>query len=417
MARVQQSKIPHDNDAEESLLGAIMLTNSAVDAVSEALLPEHFYRPAFGIIYRTILNLREHGIEINPVTVQDQLEKTGTMDALGDPAILIKLMSNTASSTGARHFAEIIIDRALRRRMMAEGQALAEQAADMTNDALETLESHQIAVGNLGSTVIDREPDDWSVEEFIARPKDTVEKWVIRGVIRRQHKLMLVGPEGGGKSWVLRFIAICAAYGIHPWRHDEIKPIRTLIVDLENPEDALYDSFETILKQVRRVSSEQPQTNRLWWRPAGINLRSRVDLAEFENVIRARRPDLVCLGPLYAAFDNSSKDFGWETAAREVQVALKRLMVRYDFALMVEDHAPQDRSGGMRPYGSSFWRRWPDVGIGMEPINGPDDTAFKLSHWRGSRVKLDWPTEMFRGADLGNPWPFVGNWASPNAPK
>jgi len=174
----------------------------------------------------------------------------------------------------------------------------------------------------------------------------------------------------------------------------------------------LYDSFELILKQVSKVSPQSETVNRLWWRPAGINLRSRVDVAEFENVIRVRRPDLVCFGPLYAAYDNTSKDFGWETAAREVQTTLKQLMVRYNFALMIEDHAPQGDAAGkrqMRPYGSSFWRRWPDIGLGLETVGDRDD-IMKVTRWRGDRVVTDWPSVIERGTASGSPWPFVGRW-------
>ena len=125
------------------------------------------------------------------------------------------------------------------------------------------------------------------------------------------------------------------------------------------------------------------------------------------------RPDLVCMGPLYAMYENSSKDFGWETAAREVQGVLKGLMVRYNFALMLEDHAPGGTGDGkrqIRPYGSSFWRRWPDIGIGMEPVTEGRDDVLELKRWRGDRVPTDWPKIIERGNITGSPWPFLGRW-------
>ena len=403
------SQIPNDLDAEESVLGAMLMSDLAVDAVSDVLATSDFYNPSHGVIYDAILKLRQSGSPVDAVTVSSALAEAGMLESIGGNAILGKIQMDTPSVSGAAHYAQIVIDRALRRRMMQEGHALAQYAADMTIDAGDTLETHQAVVSQLGTVMIDAEPDDVSVEEFINRPREKMERWAVHHLVRRQHKLMLVGGEGAGKSWILRFIAICAAYGVQPFRHEKIKPIRTLIVDLENPEDALYDSFETILRTVTRFNPRDDASSRLWWRPAGINLRSRVDAAALENVIRTRRPDLVCLGPLYAAYDNSGKDFSWETAAREVQSTLKQLMVRYDFGLMIEDHAPQDRSGGMRPYGSSFWRRWPDIGIGMEPVTG-SDTAFRVNHWRGSRVKTDWPSVIERGDAVGSPWPFVATW-------
>jgi len=403
---------PYEQEAEEAVLGAMMLSHLAIDAVSGSLAATDFYRPMYGHVYDSILRLHARGVVVDPVTVRADLETTVGASVIGDGVALVEMVVGAPSVTAVRHYAEIVLDRSLRRRLMVEGNELAKQAMTLTVDPMDLLQSHQALVATMGSTLIDHEPDDTSIEEFVARPRSNVSPWVIHGLLRRRHKIMIVGGEGAGKSWVLRFMAICAAYGVHPFRHDRIKPIRTLIIDLENPEDALYDSFEMMLKQVASYNPQDKTHARLWWRPAGINLRNRVDVAELENVIRTRRPDLVCLGPLYAAYENTSKDFGWETAAREVQVVLKQLMVRYDFGLMIEDHAPQADSKGkrdMRPYGSSMWRRWPDVGIGMEPVEG-NEHSFQLTRWRGDRVPLDWPEFITRGSAMGSPWPFVGTW-------
>ena len=403
---------PHDEEAEQSVLGAMMLSNLAIDTVARSLTSADFYRPLHGNIYDAILKLHSRGVAVEATIVRSELESMVGLESAGDPSTLREMVVNAPSVTSARHYAEIVLDRALRRRLMVEGMELARQASSLTENPIEVLENHHALISTFGSSVIDHEPDDISVEEFMDRPKNNVSPWVVHGLIRRQHKIMIVAGEGSGKTWLLRYVALCAAYGIHPFRHQRVKPIRTLIIDLENPEDSLYDSFEVILKQVSIFNPQQETHNRLWWRPAGINLRNRVDVAELENVIRARRPDLVCFGPLYASYENTSKDFGWETAAREVQQVLKTLMVRYNFGLLIEDHAPQADGNGkrqMRPYGSTMWRRWPDIGIGMEPVEGRTD-SFKLSRWRGDRVPTDWPTWITRGSASGSLWPFVATW-------
>ena len=408
--------IPYDAEAEECVLGAMLLSYQAVETVSEFMASTDFYGPGHGLLFDTIVGLYSSGTKSDTVTVADALTRAGALEDVGGRSALVRMTVNTPAVSSARHYAEIVLDRSLRRRLMIEATELASQARDMSLDVTDVLDSHRALVSTLGATLIDHEPDDIAVEDFLKLPKDQMSPWVVHGIIRRRHKLMLVGGEGSGKSWMLRFIAICAAYGVEPFRHTIVDPIRTLIVDLENPDDALFDSFEAILRQVTNFNPQSETVARLWHRPQGMNLRNRVDLAELENVIRARRPDLVCLGPLYAAYENSAKDFGWETAAREVQTVLKRLMVRYDFALMIEDHAPQADGSGkrvMRPYGSSFWRRWPDIGIGMEPLSSGDEEredAFRLTRWRGDRVVTDWPKIIERGSATGSPWPFVGRW-------
>lgn len=406
---------PHDIVAEESVLGAMLIANTAVDSVVEFLTPADFYHPAHQAVYDAIVRLYATGTKIDAVTVVNALDGADVLKGVGGPSALIRWMSDTPSTTAARHYAEIVMDHGLRRRGMGEAQELMHRFADLSIDPADTLELAQVTLAAMGSAIIDHEPDDWAVEDFIERSKEGMSPWVVKNLIRRRHKVMLVGGEGSGKSWILRYVAICVAYGVQPFRHKEQERVNTLIVDLENPEDALFDSFEAILRKVRAFNPQDTTVNRLWWRPQGLNLRNRVDLAEFENVIRARKPDLICLGPLYAAYENSSKDFGWETAAREVQTILKKLMVKYDFALLIEDHAPQGDGAGkrqMRPYGSSFWRRWPDIGIGMEPLSDGCEDQFRLTRWRGDRVPTDWPKIIRRGSAAGSDWPFVGDWGN-----
>lgn len=406
-------QIPHDPEAEASVLGAMMLSPASAERVAGTLVASDFHSPANGAIFDAVVRLWSRGGQIDAVTVWNQLQSDGTDSLVENPGAILGMIADCPSSAAVGHYARIVMDKASRRRIISETRELSELAYNESVPVEEILEDAQTVFGGIGSGVLDKEPDDISVEEFLARPRNEISPWVIHGLIRRRHKVCVVGFEGSGKSWLARFVAICAAYGVQPFRHERITPVRTLVADFENPEDALYDSFAAIMRKVTTFRPDaQDAVNRLWWKPQGINLRNRGDLAAFENVIRKRRPDLVCLGPLYAAYENSAKDFGWETAAREVQVALKKLMVRYDFALLIEDHAPQADNQGkrqIRPYGSSFWRRWPDIGIGMEPVGERDD-LFKLARWRGDRVPTDWPKYLERGSAIGSSWPFVGRW-------
>ena len=406
------SEPPNNQEAEECVLGAMLMSNQAIDAVIDTLVAEDFYKPAHAVIYSAIVKMRQAGGKIDTMTIGTELGRTDTLDRIGGMPTLLELVINTPSTGAVDKYAEFVIEASLRRRLMGEASELAAQAADLTRSVEDVLDAHRATMATIGSTAIHSEPDDISVEEFVELHKDAdpLSKWVIHGLIRKRHKLMLVAGESHGKSVLMRYIAICAAYGLHPFRHSMERPIRTLIVDLENPEDVLTESFEMILKKVVQEVPQGITQNRLWWRPAGINLRNRVDLAQLENVIRVRRPELVCLGPMYCAFEMKPGE-PWETPARQVQNALKTLMVRYDFALIIEDHAPQADSSGkrpMRPYGSSFWRRWLDIGIGMEPINDPP-TAFEMKIWKG-RVGTDWPKFIERGDTSGSTWPWVPRW-------
>jgi replicative DNA helicase len=83
------------------------------------------------------------------------------------------------------------------------------------------------------------------------------------------------------------------------------------------------------------------------------------------------------------------------------------LRTRYGFALMMEHHAPQSIGGAreIRPYGSSYWLRWPEIGIALSRKDGRDD-VLSVSRWRGDRFPSDWPVEFERGTVF----PFSGRW-------
>ena len=417
--------VPYDADAEASLLGAMLLSRSAIDSVCETVLAGDFYTSAHQAVYAAIVSMRSKGIPVDPVTVAAELTNEGLLEQAGGPSALITLQACTPATSSAAKYGQIILELSTLRKMINAGNEIAELGYSRPGDVSAAVESARVMLADVENASIPTEPDDWAVEEFVNRPRESVGQWVIHGLLRRCHKMLMVGGEGGSKSSIGRFVTVCAAYGVQPWRHERIKPMRTLIVDAENPADALFDSFVPILKQAQAHSGIDVAeiTNRLWWKPEGINLRNRADVARLENVIRARRPDVVFAGPLYAMYENDSKDFGWETAAKQVQRALKTLMVRYNFGLIIEDHAPNDREGGMRPYGSSLWRRWPDIGLRLEPIALPGDDKhfyedrFAINHWRGKRVEVDWPRFAIRGNSVGSKWYFDGHWGDKMPPE
>jgi replicative DNA helicase len=192
---------------------------------------------------------------------------------------------------------------------------------------------------------------------------------------------------------------------VHPFAEKLIAPVSVLIADLENPEDSLHASLDVLVRHAGAVAAPNLKPNlRLWHQPGGIDLRSREGRAQLETVISERRPDLVVLGPLYKAYSIRASE-GYELPAREAQQVLDDLRTHYRFALLIEDHAPQAAGGSKRdwrPYGSSLWLRWPEVGIGLNPVDNKGQTL-QLTRWRGDRSKTVWPRQISR-SESGWPW-------------
>ncbi|MGH9110212.1 MAG: replicative DNA helicase [Acidimicrobiales bacterium] len=125
---------PHDLDAEESLLGSMLLSSDAVTAAIERCAAGDFYKPAHGHIFVAILSLFERGEPVDAVTVADELRRRDLLEVVGDPAVLVSLQSNTPSIANAGHYATIVEEHSLLRRMIGVGGELAELGYSVPGD-------------------------------------------------------------------------------------------------------------------------------------------------------------------------------------------------------------------------------------------------------------------------------------------
>ena len=137
---------PHNLEAEESLLGAMMLTREAItDAIEAHVESRDFYKPAHGQIYDAVFELHAKGEPVDPVTVAEELRRAGSLDALGGRATLLRIQAGTPASANAAHYAQIVAELALLRRLISVSGDIAEMAyteqddVDITLDRAESL--------------------------------------------------------------------------------------------------------------------------------------------------------------------------------------------------------------------------------------------------------------------------------------
>ena len=140
---------PHNLQAEESLLGAMLLARDAIAAASEIARPEHFYKPAHGHIYHAILGLYGSGEPVDPITVADELARDGLLDTVGGPAALIGLQANAPAISNAGRYARIIEELAVLRRMIGVAGEIAELGYSMPDDVAKAVDSAESMVFDL----------------------------------------------------------------------------------------------------------------------------------------------------------------------------------------------------------------------------------------------------------------------------
>lgn len=135
---------PHNLQAEESLLGAMLLSRDAIGPAVEACSASDFYKPAHAHIFDAIVSLWSRGEPADPVTVADELNRADLLEAIGGPATLLSLQMNTPATSNAARYAQIVEDHALLRKLIRTANDIAEMGYSVPEDvatAVDTAES------------------------------------------------------------------------------------------------------------------------------------------------------------------------------------------------------------------------------------------------------------------------------------
>ncbi|WP_404419999.1 replicative DNA helicase [Marinospirillum sp.] len=119
---------PHSKEAEQSVLGGLLLDNASMDAVAELLVETDFYVKAHQLIFRVMRELNEKLSPFDPLILTNSLKELGLLEAIGGSAYLYELGRNTPSASNIRAYAEIVRDRSVRRRLIEAANRIAEAA-------------------------------------------------------------------------------------------------------------------------------------------------------------------------------------------------------------------------------------------------------------------------------------------------
>ncbi|HLJ62850.1 MAG TPA: DnaB-like helicase N-terminal domain-containing protein, partial [Stellaceae bacterium] len=113
---------PHNLEAEQALLGAILVNNAAYHKVSEFLRDEHFAQAVHGRIYAAIARLIERGQIANPVTLKNLFDQDGALAEIGGAQYLVRLAANVVTILNAQDYGRTIHDLHTRRSLIAIGE-------------------------------------------------------------------------------------------------------------------------------------------------------------------------------------------------------------------------------------------------------------------------------------------------------
>ena len=128
-------ELPHNVEAEQQLLGALLTDNDLYDRAASVIRSEHFYDPVHARIFDLCAARIQKNALASPVTLKPFLEEDEGLRALGGPSYLVALAASAVAAYAVRDYAQMIYDLAIRRELIALGRDISAQAADVTVDA------------------------------------------------------------------------------------------------------------------------------------------------------------------------------------------------------------------------------------------------------------------------------------------
>ena len=170
---------PQDLDAEKSVLGALLIDSSAISAVAEFLREEHFYRRENQLIYRACLTLFEKQQPIDVVTLKSQLQHEGNITAVGGGAYLSDLINSVPTSAYVEHYAEIVKNHYVKRKLIELGSRTIEKAFDEKGDVKKLLDNAEMEIFALAQQHAHR--DFIELKEILATSFERLEEFMKNG--------------------------------------------------------------------------------------------------------------------------------------------------------------------------------------------------------------------------------------------
>jgi len=166
---------PQNLEAEQSVLGAILLDNEALNKVMDIVTEDDFYRTAHRQIFRAMLHLDERNEAIDQITLTEHLKGRGELESVGGSAYVAELVMMVPSSANARYHAKIVRDKAVLRGLITVSTEIITDAYDGTSPVDTLLDNAErsvfgLAQGRLGRTFA-------PIKETIERGLEIIERY------------------------------------------------------------------------------------------------------------------------------------------------------------------------------------------------------------------------------------------------
>jgi len=136
----EMKQLPHNMEAEESILGAIFLKPDAINRITDILRSRDFYKPAHKIIFEAMIMTIEKGEVVDPLIIINQLEKEGKLSDIGGQESIFRFMDIVPTAANIEYYAKIVKEKSILRGLIDAGTSIIEEAYDSQEDVDQILD-------------------------------------------------------------------------------------------------------------------------------------------------------------------------------------------------------------------------------------------------------------------------------------
>src|SRR5918993_5593622 len=145
---------PHDLEAERAVIGAMLVSETAVSAVGERLTPEDFYSEVHRVIFGAMMRLYARGDPIDQLTLTNELRSVGEFEKVGGRAYVFQIVESVPTAANAARYAEIVRGKALLRDIIDVGSRITEDAFREPEDVNEALDAAEQLVYGVSNRIL-----------------------------------------------------------------------------------------------------------------------------------------------------------------------------------------------------------------------------------------------------------------------
>ena len=343
---------PHNLDAEQSVLGALMLDKDAIVRIADLLAAADFYKAAHATIYETAIELYEKHEPIDVLSLANRLEEKKRLSDIGGAAYLASLANMVPSASNIVHYASLIHKKAVLRRLISAATIIGEMGYDESEDVDKVLDEAEQALFGVSQNV--RRQEFLVMRDALSSAFDRIDelhknRGQMRGVptgfpdidqilsgLQKSDLIILAARPSVGKTSLALDIARHAATGrISDGAPDQSKAIAVGIFSLEMSDDQLVD---------RMIAAEGDVD---LWRLRTGNLRDSDDDNDFERINAAM--GVLSEAPIYIDDTSSANIMRLRTMARRLQAEHNLGLIIVDYLQLMQAAVDREpRAGDLR---------------------------------------------------------------------